>query len=287
MRATRALVQVAVLAWSNGGVRAHVARRPWRGQVRLTQLRKEKDVHKRTHAHVTPTSTATSPLPRAHDERRRSRRPPSDPFVAFRAVRTLFAAALCGTDVPLPSWPTRAGRSCSWMLVLPSVAPCPVHVRVAHASFASHVSRWTVHSNTILPPSSSSFFFNASASSLIMPALITVGVFSTSSLASFNPNSVTARTSLMILILLAASKDSKRTSKAAFSSLASSGLASPDPGLAMAGIPAIAGPPNPIMGGASSSLSFFFNSSARSDASSNDRPAISSASCATRGDGPS
>lgn len=54
-------------------------------------------------------------------------------------------------------------------------------------------------------PTFSNFSFNSSASLFPTFYLSTVGTFSTISLASFNPNPITVLTSLIILILEAAS----------------------------------------------------------------------------------
>ena len=64
------------------------------------------------------------------------------------------------------------------------------------------LTEWDYFTSTLAPLSSSSFLIFA-ASSLLTPPLTSLGAPSTRSLASFRPRPVTARTSLMMLILFA------------------------------------------------------------------------------------
>ncbi|MFS8010805.1 hypothetical protein Hanom_Chr14g01301311 [Helianthus anomalus] len=73
------------------------------------------------------------------------------------------------------------------------------------------------HSNETVAPKSLSFAIIASASSFVIPFFTTIGTFSTKSFASFNPKSVNALTSLIILIFVAASNFSNFTSNITFS----------------------------------------------------------------------
>ncbi|KAL4579142.1 hypothetical protein LXL04_015278 [Taraxacum kok-saghyz] len=91
-----------------------------------------------------------------------------------------------------------------------------------------------------IAPKSLSFDVIASASSLVIPFFTTTGTFSTKSFASFNPKSVKALTSLMILIFVVASYFSNFTSKTTFSAALAS-----DPGPA----PPANGEPMPVTAG--------------------------------------
>ena len=70
-----------------------------------------------------------------------------------------------------------------------------------------------------LAPSPSSFVLISSASALDAPSLTTLGAPSTTSLASFKPNPVTSRTTLITLTLLGPTSVSS-TSNSSFSSAA-------------------------------------------------------------------
>ena len=77
----------------------------------------------------------------------------------------------------------------------------------------------TDYFNVTFAPSASNFVLRSSASSLETPALTTFGALSTTSLASFKPNPVTSRTTLITLTLLGPTSVSS-TSNSSFSSAA-------------------------------------------------------------------
>lgn len=93
---------------------------------------------------------------------------------------------------------------------------------VSTLSFLKHIKHSTncqsSYSNTILAPAASSLAFICSASSFFTPFLSTAGAPSTSSFASLRPRSVMALTSLITLILEAASNPSSLILKSVFSS---------------------------------------------------------------------
>ncbi len=99
-----------------------------------------------------------------------------------------------------------------------------------HGAF--YVAESLAYFSSTLPPASSICFFRASASSLLTASFRVEGAPSTVALASARPWPVISRTTLMTLILAAASKPARTTSKSVFSSAA--GAAAPAAGAAIA-----------------------------------------------------
>src|SRR5689334_379121 len=105
------------------------------------------------------------------------------------------------------------------------------------------------YANDTRAPAALSFSTMASASALATPEATTLGTASTRSLASFKPRPVSARTSLISLILSAASKPSIFTSNAVLAAAAgfsaaaaASDFAAPPPAAAGAAAPEACAP---------------------------------------------
>src|ERR1700739_3479455 len=122
--------------------------------------------------------------------------------------------------------------------------------------------------SSTVAPASVNFFLMVSASSLETPSFTFLGAPSTSSLASFKPRLVTARTALITCILLAPTS-LRTTVNSVFSSAGAAAAAPPPPPATITGAAAAADTPKRD--------SNFFTSSA---ASSSDRPTIDSSNCA-------